>query len=172
MGIGRRIILAGMAAILGLGLLATAPSTAAAASCYGSSCTGKNPNTYGCSAFDAPQSPEYAGWLMFRTGTSTYLGYETLRVSTNCGAVWGKAYNTSNATVCIYQYLKVDNGSPRYAQTEVVTGPHGYSYMNAMVGYSPGHVYQAWAVERSYNATTRTCSSTALTTWGTPSWFS
>lgn len=170
MAIWKRIVSTSMGTILALGVLAAAPAPAAASSPCGSTCDGKNPNTYGCTAFDAPQSPEYAGWAMFQLGTSNLWGAETLRVSTSCSAVWGKAYNYTNTTVCIYQYVRVDNGAARYPQTEVVTGPHGYSYMNHMVAYSPGHVYQAWAIMRRYNGTS--CTSTALTTWGTPSWFS
>jgi Protein of unknown function (DUF2690) len=83
----RFAVLLGMVSALILGLGVMFPSSASAATCNGNSCTGKNPETYGCG--DDAET--------IRSATDNGYSHVELRYSPYCNAAWAKGFPEVNA---------------------------------------------------------------------------
>ncbi|MER5948458.1 DUF2690 domain-containing protein [Streptomyces sp. NPDC001904] len=92
---------------------APAAQASAAGTCYGSSCTGKEPNGTTC-ANDAITAKQVT------SGGRTI----QLRYSPSCRAAWGKITNAS-----VGDYISVSNSSGTYKERQVASGNDQHTVM-------------------------------------------
>lgn len=102
------------ALLVGVGLV-VAPSTAMAASCQGSTCEGKDPQTYGCSG-DATTKASFVDGQYFE-----------MRYSKKCNAVWTRVDSSSDYNGLFMQIRSYDLANKKRKKVygaQVLKGTH------------------------------------------------
>jgi hypothetical protein len=157
----RRLSSAVMALALAIGIMAVVPGHAAAYSCYGSSCDGRNPVQYGCNldGVTAETVP-----ILTNGSYGTQVGWFQLWYSTNCGAAWVGIGNTRTVTTTQATGIYRSNGGPYYdpftiptycpTQCKDTVGP-GKTSFGMMLSRSDNSYY----IYRGYICTTSSCTS-------------
>jgi hypothetical protein len=109
-----------LASTLALTVLAPTASIVSAATCYGSGCNGKSPQTTGCSA-----DGQTAAWKYIKNSSGTNIGKVEHRWSDTCQASWSRVTSYIGATTI----------------REEIYGAQGNNYVDtdygATQGYSP-----------------------------------
>ena len=124
-------VLIGLASLLLLGAV-TAPA-ADAASCVHSSCTGKNPDTYGCGD-DA---------TTIATGIAGDGGKVQLRHSSKCDAVWARGYPPQNFGPAALSTDRLDDNGTTSYQSATGQNPPSASFYTHMFFYNSKNQYRA-----------------------------